>query len=41
VSGNSGILYSIGPDLIDNGGSPDYDPTNGTISSGDITVAVR
>jgi hypothetical protein len=41
VSGNSGILYSIGPDLIDNGGSPDYDPTNGTISAGDIAVSVQ
>ncbi len=39
--GNSATLYSIGPDLISNGGKPEYDPTNGTISSGDITVNVR
>ena len=39
--GNSATLYSIGPDLMDNGGSPEYDPKNGTVSSGDITVSVR
>jgi len=30
------IAYSIGPDQIDNGGRIVYDPTNGTISAGDI-----
>jgi hypothetical protein len=39
--GNSSLLYSIGPDLTDNGGSPAYDPTNGTISSGDIIANVQ
>lgn len=29
-------LYSIGPDRMDQEGNPPYDPTNGTISSGDI-----
>lgn len=41
LRGNSAFLYSIGPDLIDNGASPDYDPTNGTISSGDIMVTLH
>ncbi len=39
--GNSAALYSIGPDLIDNGGKSEYDPKNGTVSSGDIAVNVR
>jgi len=33
-----GIIYSIGPDLIDNYSYIRYDPTNGIISSGDIIV---
>ncbi len=39
--GNSATLYSIGPDLMNNGGSPEYDPRRGTISPGDIAVSVR
>ena len=39
--GNSATLYSIGPDLISNGGKPEYDPKNGTVSPGDIAVNVR
>ena len=30
------LVYSIGPDTTDNGGTLIYDPTNGTISPGDI-----
>jgi len=40
-SANMATLYSIGPDLVDNGGKLEYDPTNGTLSAGDITVNVR
>ncbi len=32
------IIYSIGPDGKDQRGSISYDPTNGTLSSGDIIV---
>ncbi len=31
------VQYSIGPDMIDNGGMIIYDPTNGTFSSGDMS----
>lgn len=31
-------LYSIGPDETDNGGAISYDPSNGTISPGDIVL---
>ncbi|MBX3727824.1 MAG: hypothetical protein KF858_01465 [Candidatus Sumerlaeia bacterium] len=33
---NSGFHYSIGPDLIDQGAVLLYDPSNGTLSTGDI-----
>lgn len=33
---SSFILYSIGPDIVDERGQNIYDPTNGTRSSGDI-----
>jgi hypothetical protein len=32
--GNS--FYSLGPDMTDQGGKVVYDPTNGTLSAGDI-----
>lgn len=38
---NDRIVYSIGPDKIDQQASVEYDPTNGTISSGDISLIVR
>jgi hypothetical protein len=31
-------IYSIGPDTRDDHGAPEYDPTNGTVSIGDITA---
>ncbi len=34
----NGVSYSVGPDGIDNGLKLIYDPTNGTISPGDIIV---
>jgi len=38
----SGIhLYSVGPDGIDQRGELVYDPTNGTISSGDIVRTIK
>lgn len=40
-AGDRAYLYSIGPDLTDNDAKLHYDPTNGTISSGDIIVAIR
>lgn len=33
---NSWKLYSVGPDKIDNEGEITYDPTNGSVSEGDI-----
>jgi hypothetical protein len=30
------ILWSVGPDGIDNDGEIEYDPTNGSTSGGDI-----
>ncbi|MFW6255949.1 MAG: hypothetical protein ACOC54_03940 [Candidatus Sumerlaeota bacterium] len=33
---DEGLFYSVGPDGVDNGGRILYDPTNGTISGGDI-----
>jgi|GEM_PF-2273636 len=36
ADGVSYILYGVGPDQMDNGGAPVYDPTNGTISTGDL-----
>ncbi|MDK2970474.1 MAG: hypothetical protein PWP23_229 [Candidatus Sumerlaeota bacterium] len=34
------IVYSVGPDEQDNGAAFEYDPTNGTISPGDIATRV-
>jgi beta-lactamase regulating signal transducer with metallopeptidase domain/tetratricopeptide (TPR) repeat protein len=34
--GDSYTLYSLGPDITDNDAKTLYDPTNGTISSGDL-----
>jgi type II secretory pathway pseudopilin PulG len=33
---NSWKIYSLGPDQTDNEGEITYDPTNGTVSEGDI-----
>lgn len=35
------LLYSLGPDLHDQGGALSYDPTNGTLSAGDIIMRCR
>jgi hypothetical protein len=42
-AGNGGgiLLYSLGPDLQDQHGQIEYDPTNGTVSAGDLTLDVR
>lgn len=40
AKGNDQIVYSIGPDLTDQQAMIEYDPTNGTTSSGDITRTV-
>jgi RNA polymerase sigma-70 factor, ECF subfamily len=37
---NTWSLYSIGPDRKDNQAQIEYDPTNGTISAGDITFPI-
>ncbi|MCD6385573.1 hypothetical protein J7M23_07310 [Candidatus Sumerlaeota bacterium] len=34
------VCYSIGPDEIDNRGGLYYDPTNGTVSPGDIIIKI-
>jgi len=34
------ICYSIGPDKTDNRATVEYDPTNGTVSPGDISTKV-
>ncbi|MBN1901944.1 hypothetical protein JW926_11535 [Candidatus Sumerlaeota bacterium] len=36
--GDKYVLYSLGPDLMDNDAKTLYDPTNGTISSGDLMI---
>ena len=41
VKGNTAILYSIGPDLMDNQGQVVYDSKQGTISPGDISITIR
>lgn len=41
VSGRTATLYSIGPDLIDGKAKLEYDPTNGLISAGDITLNLQ
>jgi hypothetical protein len=33
------IIYSLGPDRSDDEGQTRYDPTNGTVSSGDLVVS--
>jgi hypothetical protein len=40
VTGAHGVLYSLGPNLQDEQARVSYDPTNGTVSAGDIIVAV-
>lgn len=40
VNGGPFLVYSVGPDGQDQGGGVDYDPTNGTVSAGDIVVEV-
>jgi hypothetical protein len=34
-----GVFYSVGPDRQDGQGAPVYDPTNGTLSTGDILLS--
>ena len=34
---NDWIVWSVGPDQVDNNGTIVYDPTNGILSAGDIT----
>jgi hypothetical protein len=36
TQGDTFYLHSVGPDIQDNQGQPLYDPTNGTLSQGDI-----
>lgn len=38
--GGATVLYSVGPDKQDDGGAISYDPTNGTVSRGDIFLRV-
>lgn len=40
VEDKTELIYSIGPDLKDNGGAVNYDPTNGSFSAGDIVLRV-
>ncbi|MCX7013064.1 MAG: type II secretion system protein GspG [Candidatus Sumerlaeota bacterium] len=35
------MIYGVGPDRADEGGMADYDPTNGTISGGDIVRRIE
>lgn len=34
-------LYSVGPDGTDQGGDVEYDPSNGTISAGDVVLRIN
>lgn len=34
------LIYSLGPDRVDQHGALSYDPTNGTFSAGDIAIGV-
>lgn len=34
------LIYSVGPDLLDQHGTITYDPSNGTVSAGDIMLRV-
>jgi len=40
LSSDTMLIYSIGPDLIDQYGQIMYDPTNGSISNGDVTLSL-
>ncbi|MBI1293273.1 hypothetical protein GC173_18870 [bacterium] len=40
-NGPTATLYSVGPDERDGFGRIEYDPTNGIVSSGDITLTIR
>jgi hypothetical protein len=35
------LLWSLGPDLTDQQGKIEYDPTNGTASGGDLTIRIQ
>jgi len=35
------VIYSIGPDGTDDKAAIDYDPTNGTLSSGDVKLSIK
>lgn len=41
TDGKSANLYSLGPDKKNNNGFVSYDPTNGTMSAGDIIQIIR
>ena len=36
--GKHGVVYSLGPDMTDNQAGVVYDPTNGTVSAGDVVI---
>jgi len=38
--GGSIVVYSVFPDRNDQNAMVEYDPTNGTISSGDMTLRI-
>lgn len=38
--GDATVIYSVGPDRQDDGGAVFYDPSNGTMSRGDILIRV-
>jgi len=38
---NHTLIYSIGPDLKDQQARTTYDPTNGTVSAGDIAIRIQ
>ena len=37
TEGKRWLLWSVGPDRVDDKGKIEYDPANGTVSKGDIT----
>jgi len=41
AEGGAAIFYSLGPDQQDQQGAVAYDPTNGTLSAGDVILTVK
>ena len=41
AAGNEALLYSVGPDKKDENAAAIYDPTNGTLSAGDVILKIR